>query len=220
MTLSIVHQDPHIIVCEKPAGVLSEGEGDRALPTLLAELLRAKGEREEIFPVHRLDRETTGLMVYARTREAAASLSRAITESRFQKEYLTLVCGTPEKDQDTLRDLLFFDRARGKTFVVDRVRKGVKDASLDYTVIERREKHTLLRVRLHTGRTHQIRAQFASRGMPVRGDRRYGAPAEGFPLSLHSCYLSFPHPKTGEILEFVRDAHTFFEKKVGKETFN
>ena len=210
MTLSIVFRDPQIVVCEKPAGVLSEGEGERALPTLLSEALRAEGERDGIFPVHRLDRETTGLMVYARTREAAASLSRAITESRFQKEYLTLVCGSPEQEEDTLTDLLFYDRGRGKSFVVDRQRKGVKDASLTYSVVERRDKHTLLRVRLHTGRTHQIRAQFASRGMPVRGDRRYGAPAEGFPLSLHSCYLSFPHPKTGKMLEFTSESPTFF----------
>ena len=121
----------------------------------------------------------------------------------MEKEYLTVVCGTPSRESDTLTDLLFYDRARGKTFVVDRRRKGVKEAILDYTVVASQGDYSLLRVRLHTGRTHQIRAQLASRGLPVAGDRRYGAPAESGRMALYCHRLRFAHPRTGKPMSFV-----------------
>lgn len=207
----IVYADGQVIVCRKSAGWLSEGEGEQALPTLLA---RTLGERSEantaVFPVHRLDRETEGLMVYARTSAAAAALSAAIAEGRLQKEYLAVLCGTPAEPEGELRDLLFYDRRRGKSYVVDRERRGVKEAVLRYRVIRTEGAHTLVWVRLLTGRTHQIRVQFASRGLPLRGDRRYGASKGAGGLALLACRLRFPHPTTGETMEFEVETENFF----------
>jgi len=126
--MQILFYDAHIIVCQKAAGELSEGEGASALPTLLAEAMAEEGEQPAIYPVHRLDRETVGVMVFARTRQAAASLSAALNTDAFSKEYLALCHGRLEEDAATLTDLLFYDRRRGKSFVVDRPRAGVKEA--------------------------------------------------------------------------------------------
>ena len=189
--------DEQIAVCEKPAGLLSEGEGKDSLPSLLASQLGG-----EIYPVHRLDRETSGLMVFARTKSAAAQLSRELTDGSLQKEYLALLCGVPQEKQARLSDLLFYDRRAGKSFVVRKERKGVKLAELDYEVLAEEQGRSLVRVALLTGRTHQIRVQFASRKLPLVGDRRYGAPADGASIALHSFHLRFTHPKTGEPMEF------------------
>lgn len=189
--------DAEIAVCEKPAGLLSEGEGKDALPSLLATQLGG-----EIYPVHRLDRETSGLMVFARTKSAAAQLSAELLDGTLQKEYLALLCGIPQEKQARLSDLLFYDRRAGKSFVVKKERKGVKLAELDYEVLAEEQGRALVRVALLTGRTHQIRVQFASRKLPLVGDRRYGAPADGASIALHSFHLRFTHPKTGEAMEF------------------
>lgn len=189
--------DDRIVVCEKPAGLLSEGESEQSLPSLLRAELGG-----EIYPVHRLDRDTTGLIVFARTPDAAAKLSRQITDGTLQKEYLALLCGSPEEPFGQLSDLLFYDRQRGKSFVVSKERKGVKRAELTYRLLAVKENRSLVRITLQTGRTHQIRVQFASRKLPLVGDRRYGAPAEGAALSLHSYHLSFRHPKSGAPMEF------------------
>jgi 23S rRNA pseudouridine1911/1915/1917 synthase len=203
-TIKILYCDRSVLVCHKPAGLLSEGDAKDSLPHLLQEQLSGEGESNgAIFPVHRLDRETEGVMVFARTQKAAASLSRAITEQQLKKEYLAILCGIPQESAATLTDLLFFDRARNKSFVVNRERKGVKKASLDYTVWQTQAPYSLLHVRLHTGRTHQIRVQFASRKLPLRGDRKYGAPAEQCPLMLCAYHLQFPHPDTNEIMSFT-----------------
>lgn len=194
----IIFEDRDTLVCIKPSGVLSEGEGDNCMPTLLARLCGSP-----IFPVHRLDRETAGLMVFAKNQASAASLSEHIRKGNMKKQYLAVVHGVPEKSEDTLDDLLFFDRARGKSFIVDRPRKGVKQALLDYRVLDSRDSLSLLAVDLHTGRTHQIRAQLSHRRHPIVGDRRYGAPKnEAGTFGLLSYSLSFPHPTTGEPLNF------------------
>ncbi len=198
----IYYLDRDLLVSVKPRGILSEGEGNDCFPSLLADTLSRRGEKDTIYPVHRLDRETEGLMVYARTEKGAAALSRAIAEGKMKKEYLAVVCGIPPQSEGTLRDLLFYDRQRGKSFVVDRARKGVKEAILDYEILSSKEGYSLLRVKLHTGRTHQIRVQFGSRGFPLCGDRRYGAPASEFSLGLCSVLLAFPHPRNGQPLRF------------------
>lgn len=201
--MQILFYDAYIVVCQKEAGELSEGEGASALPTLLAAAMTAAGEQNEIYPVHRLDRETVGVMVFARTRAAAASLSAALNTDAFSKEYLALCHGRPEEDAATLTDLLFYDRQRGKSFVVDRRRAGVKEAVLDYTCLRTEDDFSLLRIRLHTGRTHQIRVQFSSRRHPLAGDRRYGAPkSEHSTVALVAHRLTFPHPVTGESMTF------------------
>ncbi|MBR7184011.1 MAG: RluA family pseudouridine synthase [Clostridia bacterium] len=204
--MQILFYDTHILVCQKAAGELSEGEGTSALPTLLAQAMAEVGEQTAIYPVHRLDRETVGVMVFARTRQAAASLSAALNTDAFSKEYLALCHGRLEEDAATLTDLLFYDRRRGKSFVVDRPRAGVKEAVLDYTCLRTENDLSLLRIRLHTGRTHQIRVQLASRRHPLAGDRRYGAPKSAHStVALVAHRLTFPHPATGEAMTFTAE---------------
>ena len=190
--MNILYEDRSLILCEKPAGVLSEEGG---MPQLLQETLGA----QEIYCVHRLDRETGGLMVYAKTKQAAAALSRTIADGGLQKEYLAVAEGeTPVNG--TLRDLLYRDAAKNKSYVVKRMRRGVREAELSYERLAFREGLSLLRVRLKTGRSHQIRVQFASRGFPLVGDKKYGSKVRDADLALWSTRLSLPHPWSGEIL--------------------
>lgn len=188
----VLFQDELLAVCLKPPGVLSQDGPGSALPALLREQLGGG-----IYPVHRLDREAGGVMVYARTKSAAGALSAAMGE--FRKEYLCIVRGRPAEEEGVYRDLLLHDKTRNKSFVVQRMRGGVKEASLAYRVLAERDGSSLVLVRLHTGRTHQIRVQFASRGTPLTGDGKYGG-GRG-ELALWSCALAFPHP-SGEAMAF------------------
>ena len=195
--MEVLHQDAHMIVCVKPAGLLSQADsngGESAISRLEAEF-------GSIFPVHRLDKETGGVMVFARTKEAAAALSRAVQEDLLRKEYLALLPDMPEEETGELEDILFHDRNRNRTYVVDRVRKGAKPAKLAYRVLERNDRGVMVQVRLFTGRTHQIRVQFASRKLPLLGDRKYGN-KEKVPMALWAWRLTMPHPKTGAQMTF------------------
>lgn len=191
----ILYQDDSVLICQKPPGVLSQSGPGETMPDLL---LRETGCT--VFPVHRLDREVGGVMVYAKTRQAAASLSDALRRGGMQKEYVCIVRGVPAPAEGTYHDLLLHDRTRNKSFVVSRMRGGVREASLSYRVLASREGTSLVRVRLHTGRTHQIRVQFSSRGTPLLGDGKYGG--GGGQIALWSFSLAFPHPKTGKKLVF------------------
>lgn len=199
--LSVLYRDAHMVVCVKPAGVLSQEAGESSMPALL----RAQLGAEYVAVVHRLDREVGGIMVYALSQRGAAALSRAVQERRLEKTYLAVLRGVPEEPSGTLEDLLFHDKTRNKTYVTDRLRKGVRDASLDYTLLKAGAGHALVRVRLHTGRTHQIRVQFASRRLPLVGDGKYGGREPGMPLLLWSWQLTLPHPVTGEQLSFTQE---------------
>ncbi len=194
--IHIHYQDNDIVVCRKPAGLLSEGEGEDSLLTLLAR--RCGGQ---VFPVHRLDRGAAGLMVFARHPKAAAALSRAVQEKRLEKEYFALVAGRPAEEAGEMTDLLFKDSRKGKVFAVSRPRKGVREARLTWRLLWSDGQQSLVRVALDTGRTHQIRVQFSSRGMPLHGDGKYGSRVKG-DLALFSCRLAFPHPKTGKTMVF------------------
>ena len=187
--MEILFQDPGIVVCRKEAGMDSEHDIPQSLKAVLG---------GEIFPVHRLDRGTAGLMVYARRKQAAAALSRAIAEGAFQKEYLALVHGCPP-ETGTWEDLLFKDSRKNKVFVVKRPRAGVRAAKLRYQVIRPGEE-SLVRVFLETGRSHQIRVQFSSRGYPLVGDHKYGSRAKQTEPLLFSAALSFPWK--GQTLRF------------------
>lgn len=211
--LDLLYFDSDIAVCVKPAGVLSEGDGKNSMPYLLSLELKERGIDASVFVVHRLDRETEGLTVFALNEASAAALSLSFQNGDAVKIYHALCVGVIEKDADVLCDLLFYDRGRGKSFVVDRERKGVRKASLEYSVLRRFSDRTLLSVRLHTGRTHQIRVQFASRGHAICGDRRYGAPSEyGNKLCLCAVSLSFTHPRTKERMSFETEMSDLLEK--------
>ena len=193
----ILYADAAVAVVVKPAGVLSQGDAEDAMPVLLQKRLSGA-----IFPVHRLDQPTGGVMVYARTQDAAAKLSAQMQSEAFGKEYLAVLDGAPEPAEGELNDLLFFDRQKGKSDAVRRKRAGVKDARLAYRVLAQAEGLTLVRVRLFTGRTHQIRVQFSSRGWPLTGDGKYGSRNNRCAPALWSAELHFAHPVTGETLIF------------------
>lgn len=197
-SVEILYVSREIAVCYKPPGVLSQqgSAGQESMLTLLKAELGG-----DFYPVHRLDRETSGVMVYARTPAAAASLSQMIQQGRMKKEYLAVVQGEPD-DTGVMEDLLFHDKRRNKSYVVQRKRSGVKAAKLAYRVLSRQSGRALVQVRLFTGRTHQIRVQFASRGMPLCGDGRYGGGAGA--LALSAVRLGFPSPATGKWAEFAR----------------
>ena len=172
-------------------------------------LLRDELGVDTIYPVHRLDRTTQGVMVYALTENAARRLSTMIQQGKVEKTYLAVVEGVPEEARGEYTDLLYFDRRKNKSYVVKRERKGVKQARLRYEVLQtiehEGERLSLLKIQLLTGRTHQIRVQFASRKMPLVGDRRYGSHIPANHIQLCAARLSFIHPLTDEVLFFSHD---------------
>lgn len=180
--MEICFADSEIVVCIKPVGVDSETE----MPNALVEELGG-----EIYTLHRLDKNVSGLMVYARTKKTAAALSEQIRLGQMVKEYVALVHGQPPQEGDW-EDLLWKDPQKNKVFVVKRQRKGVKNARLSYHLLSGGET-SLVRIRLHTGRSHQIRVQFASRGYPLVGDHKYGAKDKETAPMLFSAGLTFSH---------------------------
>ena len=200
--LTILYEDAHLVICLKPPGVLSEdSEKGRCMPALLREHYRAQGKNDYIATVHRLDKIVGGVMVFSRRRQVTGQLTAAIARHEITKEYLAVLRGHPEKAEDTLTDLLFRDAAHNKSYVVRRMRKGVREARLSYREIARTDALSLVRVQLHTGRTHQIRVQFASRGLPLLGDIRYGSRDERCTAALWSYRLALRHPVTGETVD-------------------
>ena len=155
--------------------------------------------------VHRLDRVVSGLMVLARTPESASQLSCQIREQGFQKEYLAVVHGCPQEPEGIFRDLLRRDKAERKTYVTELPGKGVQEAVLTYRLLEQVGSLSQVRIRLQTGRTHQIRAQFSARGLPWWGDRKYSLLDDGCPIALWSHSLAFCHPATGAPMTFRLD---------------
>ena len=196
--MEIIYQDADIVVCVKPSRVLSTDE-----PGGLPELVRQALGTEDVRTVHRLDRVVSGLMVLARNAQAASELSRQIREDVFQKEYLAVVHGAPEEDAGRFCDLLLRDKARKMTMVATEPGKGVQEAILTYRVLAKKDSMSRVRIQLQTGRTHQIRVQFASRGLPLVGERKYSALEDPCEIALWSYRIAFAHPKTGEAMEFV-----------------
>ncbi len=195
---NILFEDKSIIVCLKPAGIQSQGSKND-LVAMLDEYFSQTDPQAKTYPVHRLDKETSGVMVFAKTQKAAAALSAQITQNKMKKHYYAVVQGSPE-DSGVFKDLLFHDRQKNKTYTVKRSRKGVKEASLEFKKISAHEELSLVDILLHTGRTHQIRVQFASRKMPLVGDGKYGGGSGK--LALFAYKLEFAHPVTNESLCF------------------
>ena len=206
--VDILYSDDDIVVAVKPASTDSQKTaGGSDMVRILSEMTGG-----DIFPVHRLDRETRGVMVYARTHKAASSLSESFSRGFVEKAYLTVILGAPEEESGEYRDLLYHDSRRNKSYVVSCQRRSVRDAHLRYCTVARSGQTTLVAVRPVTGRTHQIRVQFASRGTPVLGDRRYGgkpddsrwgADIESFRgIALACVSLSFPHPSGSGSVSF------------------
>ena len=179
--MDILHSDKDLVIVIKPVGLDSEHQ----LPEMISAELGG-----EVYPVHRLDLNVGGLMVYARTKVAAASLSKSVQEGSLVKEYVATVHGTPPESGDW-QDLLFKDSRKNKVFVVKKQRSGVKPARLEFSRLRAGEE-SLVRIRLHTGRSHQIRVQFSSRGYPLVGDHKYGSRAKQTEPMLYSCALTFP----------------------------
>ena len=188
--MELLYTDTALAVCVKPVGLDSESQ----LPAALKEALGG-----DIFPIHRLDKNVGGIMVYARTKSAAAALSKAVQEGSMVKEYVAMVHGCPPEAGDW-EDLLWKDSSKNKVFVVRRERKGVKKARLEFHRLSAGEE-SLVRIRLHTGRSHQIRVQFSSRGFPLVGDHKYGSRDEKKEPMLFSCRISFPWKGESKMFE-------------------
>lgn len=187
--MNILFSDNNLIVCIKPVGLDSEKQMPNELKAQFG---------GEIYTVHRLDLNVGGVMVYARNKHTASALSKSIQDGAMIKEYIALVHGTPEEKGDWV-DLLFKDSRKNKVFVVKRVRNGVKKARLEYVRLTNGDT-SQVRIRLHTGRSHQIRVQFSSRGYPLVGDHKYGSRSKETAPMLFSCKLTFPYKK--EIVSF------------------
>ena len=203
--MRIVYQDADILVCIKPPRVLSTDE-----PGGLPELVRRELNmpNADIRTVHRLDRVVSGLMVLARNANAASELSRQIREDVFCKEYLAVVHGRPEAECGRFTDLLIRDKARKMTMVVTESGKGVQEAILDYTVLASNDDLTKVKIDLKTGRTHQIRVQFSSRGMPLVGERKYATLQDPCEIALWSHRIGFHHPTQKRWVEFTEEPPT------------
>ena len=197
--IHIYHENSKVLVCEKPAGLVSEEGG---LPDVLCEQL----EIGKLYPIHRLDKAVSGGIVYAKTKEAAADLSDQIQNGLFHKTYIAAAEGRPPDSEGTWEDIMFYDRRQGKSYVVNKERHGTKKASMGYKVLntfltDDGMPCSFLQLEMHTGRTHQIRAQLASRQMPVFGDRRYGSKTKSSSLGLRSYRISFIDPEDKKPIE-------------------
>ena len=192
--MEILYSDKNIAVCVKPVGLDSEAE----VPAALKEQLGG-----EIFPIHRLDKNVGGVMVFARTKAAAAALSKAVQEGTMVKEYVAVVHGTPPEKGDW-EDFLFKDSRKNKVFVVKKERKGVKLARLEFSRLRAGET-SLVHIRLHTGRSHQIRVQFSSRGFPLVGDHKYGSRDAATAPMLFSCRITLPWMGEIKVFEALPD---------------
>ncbi len=220
--MEILFEDKYITVCIKQPGVLSEESGNhRSMPLLLKEHYRENAERDDLYTLHRLDKNVGGIMIFARNPKSASILAGDIAGRRVEKCYHAVVMGRPDPEKGVMNDILFHDSTKNKTFVVDRARRGSREACLEYELIKSVQQdnrlYSLVKIKLLTGRTHQIRAQFASRKMPLVGDGRYGSGDGKDSPALFSSSLSFVHPKTGKKMTFEHPLpsvypFTLFEK--------
>lgn len=202
--INIIYENRDFVVCVKPIGVASQNDKSEDMVKLLAQQISS-----QIFPVHRLDTAVGGTMVFAKNSKTAAYLSKQIAEGTFKKSYLAVVSGKPDEESGVFEDLLFKDSSKNKSYVVKKERKGVKKAKLEYKILSSNGELSLVYVLLHTGRSHQIRVQFASRKMPLLGDGKYGSKDNRCSVALWSNELTFNY--NGEEISFssVPESHNF-----------
>lgn len=210
--VEIIYSDSSIIVCRKPAGTVCEAtNGKESMITLLSEILSGGNDSKPRYVglVHRLDQVTEGLMIFSADPKLTGKLSEAVAAKETEKEYLAVVHGAPAESEGEMCDLLFRDAKKNKSYVVKRNRKGVREAVLTYRLIDTVESKygeiSLVAIKLGTGRTHQIRVQFASRGMCLVGDGKYGAKDNAPSVALLSHKLTLTHPKTKKRMIFEID---------------
>lgn len=198
--IKILYEDSDIVICEKESGLLSEYSETSpiSLPKILASELNVK----ELFTVHRLDKDVSGAIVYAKTAQSASKLSSQLSKDSFKKQYVAVTSGRLPEKSGTLCDLLFHDVKKNKTYTTKKKRPGVKEAILNYDelVYDKDRDVSVFNISLVTGRTHQIRVQLASRQCPILGDRKYGSKANLKPIRLHSYSLSFIHPTSNKTI--------------------
>lgn len=207
--LKVLYEDNHIIVVEKPVNIPSQGDktGDEDMLTIIKKYLKEKYNKPgDVYLglVHRLDRPTGGVMVFAKTSKAASRLSEQVREKQMHKKYLCIVDGKMENEKGTMEDYLLKNERTNTSKVVPKGTKNSKEAILDYEVVKYNEEinMSVVKVNLHTGRHHQIRVQFASRGHSLSGDQKYGTRGRGKQLALWAYCLSFIHPTKKERMEF------------------
>ena len=205
--MELIYQDQDIVVAIKPPRVLSTDEPG-GMPELVRQVLGEPGG--DVRTVHRLDRVVSGLMVLARNAQAASELSRQIRDGEFDKEYLAVLHGSPDQEQGRMMDLLLRDKRERKTYVVTEMAKGVQEAILDYRVVGKIDGMSKVSIQLVTGRTHQIRAQFSGRGLPLVGDRKYSLLEDECEIALWSHRLSFFHPVSKQRLVFSAQPPSIF----------
>lgn len=206
MEINILYKDKYLLLAEKPVGENSQFSNEanvKNLPERLSAQLSSLGEGDFIGLVHRLDAVTGGVILYSRDKNLTGKLSEMVSDKKYKKTYLAVIHGVPAEKEGQMTDLLFFDKQKNKTYVVSKQRRGVKSATLDYKVIESVKlagggDATLVKVQLHTGRTHQIRVQFASRKMPLLGDGKYGSRENSCICALWSHRGEFRHPVSGK----------------------
>jgi len=214
MKLNVIYEDNHIIVIEKPYGVPTQADITNSIDmqTLVKEYIKEKYNKPgNVFAgiVHRLDRNVGGIMVFARTSKAASRLSEEIRSRNFKKTYLAWVNGKLKNKVGIFKDYLLKDEVNNFVKVVEKGVKGAKEAILDYEVLEEKGNMSLVKVNLHTGRAHQIRVQFSSRGHALIGDKKYGG-IERENISLWSYKISFKHPVKDEIMNFELEPNDKF----------
>ncbi len=205
--MKILYEDKYLLLCEKPVGVESQlsSKNKADMPTLLSQYRCERGEDAYIGVVHRLDTATGGAMIYSKREDMTGKLSALVQSGDYQKTYLAVVHGCPEESTGEMRDLLYHDKMKNKSFVCAKERKGIKEAILNYRTLETVETEggvmSLVEIGLVTGRTHQIRVQFASRKMPLVGDGKYGSRDNKVTCALWSHKVRFVHPVTKKVIE-------------------
>lgn len=209
MEIPIIYEDNHLLVVIKPPNILSQGDhtGDLDMLTLLkADLKRRYNKPGNVYLglVHRLDRPVGGVMVFAKTSKAASRLSSQIQKGQFSKKYLAVIHGKPEKERDTLVHYLLKDHKKNMVYAVEKGIPGAKEARIDYEVIDIQNGFSLVKIHLHTGRSHQIRVQFSTIGHPLYGDQKYGTKVNkvGQQIALWSHEISFDHPTLNKKVSF------------------